>query len=376
MSQKRDYYEVIGVSKQSSKDEIKKAYRKLAMKYHPDVNKDNPEATKMFMEINEAYEVLSDPQKRASYDQFGHAGTNGQAGGFGGFSFEDLQDFNFGSIFEDMMGGGFGGFGQQSRNPKAPRKGRDLGKELNLKPGSIYRGTTVTVNVDTQEACEICNARGYEHEHDVDVCGKCHGNGFTHTVQQTPFGTFKSQKQCNKCNSTGKVIKKKCSRCRGQKYNKVNKDIKVPIPAGIAEGMEIRVRGRGEAGFNGGPSGDLYLRINSTKMKGMEREGNNILIDLPMPLIKLINGTKVDLEIFGKKMSFDIKPGTSPNKPVIIRGHGYPGMQGKAPGNIIITLRPELPKKLDRETKKFFESNFGKLNGNEDIDFLNKLKEQ
>lgn len=371
---KKDYYEVLGLSKQSTKDEIKKTYRKLAMKYHPDVNKNNKEAEKMFMEINEAYEVLSDPQKRGNYDQFGHQSTNGQAGGFGGFSFDDLQDFNFGSIFEDMMGGGFGGFGQHQRNPNAPRKGRDFGKDINLKPGDIYKGTTVTINIDTQETCNTCNARGYENESDVEICSKCNGVGHSHTIQQTPFGTFKTQKPCHKCHSTGKVIKHKCKTCKGHKFNKVNKDIKVPIPAGIEEGMEIRVRGRGEAGTNGGPSGDLYLKIIMMPYKGLKREGDNILIDLPIPLVKLLLGTKINLPLFGKKMSFDIKAGTTPNKPIVIKGHGFQRMNTTYTGNVIINLRPELPKKLSRKQKEFFVKNLDDLHNDEDIKFLKTLE--
>jgi molecular chaperone DnaJ len=374
---KRDYYEVLGVSKDSNKDEIKRAYRKLAMKYHPDVNKDNPDAEKHFMEINQAYEVLSDPKKRATYDQFGHAGVDGQAGGFGGFSFDDLNNFNFGSIFEEMMGGGFGGgfgFNNFQRNPNAPRKGRDLVKVVKITLEQVAKGASVTVNVNTEDPCPVCGGKGYEKESDVSICDKCHGTGVVNSIQQTPFGTFQSKKTCNKCKGTGKIINKACSNCHGKKTIKVNKNIKIDIPKGIQDGMELRVKGRGEAGFNGGPTGDLYLKVKIIEAAGIERRDTDLYIKLPMPIIKLMMGTEVHIPLFGKDIKFDIKAMHDPSDKIRIKGKGLPKFNSAFVGNLYIELIPRLPKKLSRKAKKVLEDIYGDLNTDEDIKFLKNMK--
>jgi molecular chaperone DnaJ len=377
MSDKRDYYEILGVAKDANKDEIKRAYRKLAMKFHPDVNKDNPEAEKKFMEINEAYEVLSDPKKRATYDQFGHAGVDGQAGGFGGFSFDDLNNFNFGSIFEEMMGGAFnGGFGFNNfqRNPNAPQKGRDIVKVVRISLEQVAKGATVTVNVNTEDPCPVCNGKGYEKETDASICDKCHGTGVVNSVQQTPFGTFQSKKACPKCKGTGKVVNKVCHNCNGKKTIKVNKNIKVDIPKGIKDGMELRVRGRGEAGLNGGPTGDLYIKIEVVQQPGIERRENDLYVKLPMPVVKLMTGTEVSIPLFGKEVKFDIKPMHNPSDKIRIKGKGLPQFNTSYVGNLYVELIPTLPKKLTRKAKKAISEIYDDLNTDDDLKYLDKMK--
>ena len=377
MSQKRDYYEVLGIQKDASPDEVKRAYRKLAMKYHPDVNKDNPDAEKHFMEVNEAYEVLSDAKKRATYDQFGHQGVNGQTGGFGGFSFDDLNNFNFSSIFEEMMGGGFQGnfgFGNFERNPNAPRKGRDIVKNIKISMEQVYKGATVTVNVNTEDPCPVCGGKGYEKEEDVEICDKCYGTGVITTQQQTPFGVFQSKKACPKCKGTGKIIKKPCSHCHGKKTIKVNKNIKVDIPKGVKTGMELRVAGRGEAGYNGGPTGDLYLKIDVMDLPGVERDDSDLIIKLPMPVVKLMLGTEVTIPLFGNNVTFDIKPMHNPSQKIRVKGKGLPKLNSSFIGNLYVEIEPTLPKKLSRKAKKAITELYDDLNTDEDIKFLDKLK--
>jgi molecular chaperone DnaJ len=276
-----------------------------------------------------------------------------------------------------MMGGGFDGtfgFNNFQRNPNAPQKGRDLIKVVKITLEQVAKGASVTVNVNTEDPCPTCGGKGYEHESDAHICDKCHGTGVVNTTQQTPFGTFQSRKACPKCKGTGKVIKNACKTCHGKKTIKVNKNIKVDIPKGIKNGMDLRVRGRGEAGINGGPTGDLYLRIEVIPEHGIQRDGNDLYIKLPMPVVKLMTGTEVTIPLFGNEIKFDIKPMHNPSDKIRIKGKGLPQMNSAYVGNLYVELIPTLPKKMSRKAKKAIEEIYDDLNTDDDIKFLDKMK--
>ena len=276
MAEKRDYYEVLGVSKSATPDEIKKAYRKLAMKYHPDRNHE-PGAEDKFKEINEAYEVLSDEKKRATYDQFGHAGMDGAFGQGGGFSggFTDFGDL--GDIFGSFFGGGFGGGGSR-RSSNQPRQGQDRYMQMRIDFMDSIFGKTETISLDVDETCKHCNGSGAESPSDVQTCPTCHGSGYVMSQQRTPFGVIQQQSVCPDCHGTGKKVTRACSHCHGKGYEHRRVKLDIKIPAGIQSGQQIRIPGKGERGTNGGPNGDLYIEIMVTPHPTFKREDNNIFI--------------------------------------------------------------------------------------------------
>ena len=276
MADKRDYYEVLGVSKGATDDEIKKAYRKLAKKYHPDLNKDNPEAADKFKEAGEAYEILSDKEKRARYDQFGFAGVDpnygaGQgAGGFGGF-----EDVDLGDIFGSFFGGGFGGSSRQSR-ANAPRQGESIRRSVVLSFEEAVFGCEKEITIDRVEKCTECGGTGAEKGYTPETCPTCHGTGTVQQTQRTPFGAFSSSSPCSNCRGTGKIIKKPCKKCHGTGTERRSRTLKVSIPAGIDDGQSVALRGQGGAGTNGGPAGDVIVTVSIRPHPLFQRDGYDV----------------------------------------------------------------------------------------------------
>lgn len=358
MADKRDYYEVLGLTKGASEDEIKRAYRKLAKQYHPDVNK-APDAEAKFKEINEAYEVLSDPQKKQTYDQFGHAGmdgagfSNGFSSGFGGMNMDDLGD-----IFSSFMGGGFSGFdfGSGSRSRRTgPMKGEDRYMSMEIDFLDSVHGVDKLVNLTVDKKCSHCNGSGAENPSDIETCPTCHGSGRVVKQARTPFGMVQQQGICPDCNGSGKHIKKRCSHCNGQGYTTVKEQVEVSIPAGIASGQQVRVAGYGERGSNGGPNGDLYIEIRVKAHKYFEREGNNIFIEVPISSIDATLGTKIDVPTPHGDVELTIPAGTQPNQQLRIKGYGVKNLRNGQMGDLFVQVQVEIPKKLSREEKELYE---------------------
>lgn len=348
---KRDYYEVLELSKTASEAEIKKAYRKMAMRYHPDRNPDNKEAENKFKEASEAYEILSDAQKRQAYDQFGHAGVDGSAGrgGFGGGGFAD-----FGDIFGDIFGGGFGG-GRQ----RGPQAGADLQYELEVSLEDAVAGTTVDIRIPTKEECDACHGTGAEPGSDVQVCPTCHGQGQVR-VQQ---GFFTVQTTCPTCHGAGKIVKNPCKKCRGEGYTKTSKTLSVKIPAGVDNGDRIRLQGEGEIGEKGAPRGDLYVRIRVKEHKIFERDGNTLYCELPLAFTTAALGGAIDVPTLNGKASLKIPAGTQSGQRFKLSGKGVKSVRTSHVGDMIVQVSVETPVKLTEEQKEILRSFEASLQG-------------
>ena len=351
MAEKRDYYEVLGVSKSATPDEIKKAYRKLAMKYHPDRNHE-PGAEDKFKEINEAYEVLSDEKKRATYDQFGHAGMDGAFGQGGGFSggFTDFGDL--GDIFGSFFGGGFGGGGSR-RSSNQPRQGQDRYMQMRIDFMDSIFGKTETISLDVDETCKHCNGSGAESPSDVQTCPTCHGSGYVMSQQRTPFGVIPQQSVCPDCHGTGKIIKDKCPDCRGTGYISNRKKIKVSIPAGIDNGQSIRIRDKGEPGTNGGPRGDLLVEVNVARHPIFQRQDMNIYSTAPITYAQAALGGEVKLNTVDGEVLYEVKPGTQTDTRIRLKGKGVPSLRNKnVRGDHYVTLVVQVPTNLNEDAKE------------------------
>ena len=360
MADKRDYYDVLGLSKGASEDEIKRAYRKLAKQYHPDINK-APDAEAKFKEINEAYEVLSDSQKRATYDQFGFAGMDGSGfggsgfSGFGGMNMDDLGDIF--SSFMGGMGGGFSnfGFGGRSSRRNGPMKGENRYMSMDIDFLDAVHGVTKTININVDKKCEHCDGTGAENKSDIETCPTCHGSGVTMRQSRTPFGVIQQQGVCPDCNGTGKRIKKKCSHCGGTGYNNVRESVEVNIPAGIATGQQVRIQGYGERGENGGPNGDLYIEIRVKQHKYFIREDNDIYIKVPISSIDATLGTKIDVPTPYGDVELTIPAGTQPNSKLRLKGYGVKDLRSSSKGDQYVEIEVNIPKKLSKEEKELYE---------------------
>lgn len=346
---KRCYYEVLEVSKTASDGEIKKAYRKLAMRYHPDRNPDNKEAEEKFKEASEAYEILSDAQKRQAYDQFGHAGVDGQAGagGFGGGGFAD-----FGDIFGDI----FGGFGGGHRGPQP---GNDLQYELEISLEDAVYGTTVDVRIPTKEICDACDGSGAEPGSSVETCPTCHGTGQVR-VQQ---GFFAVSRTCPNCHGSGKLIKTPCRKCRGEGYTHSNKTLSVKIPAGVDNGDRIRLQGEGEAGEPGAPHGDLYVRIRVKQHKIFERDGNTLYCEMPLSFATATLGGSIEVPTLNGKASLKIPSGTQSGQRFKLSGKGVKSVRSSRVGDLIVQVLLETPVNLTTEQKELLEAFDASLKG-------------
>ena len=353
MADKRDYYEVLGLERSASDSDIKKAYRTLAKKYHPDLNK-APDAADKFKEIQEAYEVLSDAQKRAAYDQYGFAGVDPQQGfqGFNGFSgFDGFGNIN--DIFDSFFGGG-GGFSRSQRTT-GPRKGSDRIMTLRIDFMDAINGVTKNINLDMEEQCSECLGSGARSKDDIKVCPTCHGSGRVLRQQQTMFGMMQSESACPDCKGTGKKIEKACTRCKGKGYLKKKIQVEVNIPAGIQTGQQLRIQGKGERGIDGGPNGDLYIEVIVNEDSHFIRDGKDILITIPISAIDATLGCKVDVPTVYGDVELTIPAGTQPNQKFRLRGKGVKDTRGGMPGDQYVEVDIVIPSSVSREEKELYE---------------------
>ncbi len=376
MANKRDYYEVLGIDKSASADEIKKAYRKLAKQYHPDLNKDNPDAAEKFKEVGEAYSVLSDSEKKSRYDQFGHAGVDGSAGGFGGGGFDGFDMGDLGDIFGSFFGGGFGGFGGGRGAKNAPQKGRDIRSQIDLTFEEAAFGCKKDVRVSRLENCDTCGGSGAKVGTNAETCSKCGGRGQVRSVQNTPFGQIQTNTTCPECRGKGSVIREKCTACQGVGKIRKGDKITINIPQGVDNGQSVRVRGKGDAGENGGPYGDLYVTINLKRHSIFEREGFDVFVDMPISFVQATLGCDIEVPTLDGKKVLTIPEGTQSGTRFKVKGVGIP--RGSARGDEYITVNVEIPKNLtqkQREALMKFADETNEKNYNQQKKWSSKLKE-
>lgn len=355
---KRDYYEILGVSKDASKDEIKRAYRKLSKQYHPDINKE-PGADEKFKEISEAYEVLSDDTKRAQYDQFGHAGANQDFDGFGGFG--GFSDAGFGG-FEDILNTFFGGGSTRRRNPNAPRQGADLQYTMTLTFEEAVFGKETDIEIPREEQCSTCHGSGAKPGTHPEECPYCHGSGQISTEQNTPFGRIVNRRVCHHCGGTGQLIKHKCPTCHGTGKVKKRKKIHIKIPAGIDNGQQLRVAGKGEPGINGGPNGDLYIIFQVKEHEFFERDGDDIYCEMPISFVQAALGDEIEVPTLYGKVKLKIPAGTQTNTKFRLRGKGVKSVRSTTPGDQHVIVRIVTPTKLTEKQKQLLRE-FAEISG-------------
>lgn len=382
--QKRDYYEVLGVQKGCSDDELKKAYRKVAKKYHPDLNPGDAEAEAKFKEANEAYAILSDAEKRQRYDQFGHAGVDPNFGaggaGAGGFDFSD-----FGDIFDTFFGGGggfggFGGFGgsTRTRNPNGPIRGNNINISINLSFIEAAKGCKKTININRMVRCEDCNGSGAATGTQPEICPDCHGSGQVMTQQRTPFGMMQSARPCSKCGGTGKIIKDPCKKCNGQGRSRKAVKLEVSVPAGIDDGQTFVLRGQGDDGLNGGPAGDVNVTVSVRKDALFERDGYDVWCDVPITFCQAVLGAEVTVPTIDGKVSYNIPEGTQPNTVFRLRNKGISYINGRGRGDQYVRVNIEVPTNLSskqKEALREFDGQCSEKNYNKRKGFFDKLKD-
>lgn len=380
--QKRDYYEVLGVQKGCSDDELKKAYRKVAKKYHPDLNPGDAEAEAKFKEANEAYAILSDAEKRQRYDQFGHAGVDPNFGaggaGAGGFDFSD-----FGDIFDTFFGGGFGGFGgfggsTRTRNPNGPIRGNNINISINLSFIEAAKGCKKTININRMVRCEDCNGSGAAAGTQPEICPDCHGSGQVMTQQRTPFGMMQSARPCSKCGGTGKIIKDPCKKCNGQGRSRKAVKLEVSVPAGIDDGQTFVLRGQGDDGLNGGPAGDVNVTVSVRKDALFERDGYDVWCDVPITFCQAVLGAEVTVPTIDGKVSYNIPEGTQPNTVFRLRNKGISYINGRGRGDQYVRVNIEVPTNLSSKQKdalREFDGQCSDKNYNKRKGFFDKLKD-
>jgi molecular chaperone DnaJ len=379
MADKRDYYEVLGVDKSASAEEIKKAYRQLAKKYHPDLNPGDKEAEEKFKEVNEAYEVLSDSDKKSRYDQFGHAGVDpsygggGYSGGFSGFG--DMGDI--GDIFNSFFGGGFSSSSSRS-NANAPRRGSDISADITINFMDACFGKEVEVSLNRMEKCPDCNGSGAAAGSSAETCPDCHGSGQVKVTQRTPFGMISSAKPCTRCGGKGKVINNPCPKCHGNGRIAVPKKIKVTVPAGIDNGQILQVSGQGHAGTNGGPSGDLHVNVSVRPDPIFERDGYDIHTDIPITYTQAVLGDEITVPTIDGKVKYTVPEGTQNGATFRFKGKGVKKINRPDRGDQYVHVTIEVPKNLTKEQKKLlrdFEGSMTEDNYNKRKSFFDKLKE-
>jgi len=363
---KRDYYEVLGVSKSASQEEIKKSYRKQALKYHPDKNPGNQEAESKFKEAAEAYEVLRDPDKRSKYDRFGHAGVGGAsgAGGFGGggMTMEDIFE-NFGDIFGSAFGGGFGsgfgggfsGFGGSRQRGRRVNKGSNLRVKVSLTLKDIAHGVNKKIKVNKYIPCDTCDGNGAKDSSSYSNCSTCHGTGQVTQVANTFLGQMQTTQTCHACGGEGKIITNKCTKCHGEGIVKDSEVISLDIPAGVAEGMQLSVSGKGNAARRGGVNGDLIVLIQEEKHPDLIRDGNDLIYGLYLNFAEAAVGATVQVPTVDGKVKIKIDPGTQPGKILRLRGKGLPEVNGYGKGDLLVNINVWVPKKLSKEEQKLVE---------------------
>ena len=363
--QKRDYYEVLGVSKGATDDEIKKSYRKLAKQYHPDLNPGDKAAEARFKEVNEAYEILSDKEKRARYDQFGHAGVDpnfnpggGFGGGFGGFT--DMGDIDLGDLFGSFFGGGFGGGGSSRRN--GPQKGETIRTGVAISFEEAAFGCEKEVTVSRTEQCDVCHGTGCAPGTTAEVCPDCHGSG-TVRIQRGGGGfSFATTTTCPKCRGAGKIIHQPCKTCNGAGSVRRQKKLAVTIPAGIDNGQAVSLRGQGGAGKNGGPAGDLLIAVTVRPHPTFRREGTSVYMDQPVSFVQAALGAELEIPTIDGTVKYTMPEGTQSGTTFRLRGKGIPGLNGRGRGDQYVTVKVQVPTGLSRAQKdalKAFDTTMG-----------------
>ncbi len=356
MAEKRDYYEVLGVARNANADEIKKAYRKAAIKYHPDKNPGDKEAEEKFKEAAEAYDVLSNQDKRARYDQFGHAGMSGAAGGgfggggFGGFSMEDIF-----SQFGDIFGGHFGGFGGSSRGGARVSRGSDIRVKVKLTLSEIANGTTKKLKINKTIACDKCGGTGAKDSSSYATCSTCNGSGYVTRVENTFFGRMQTQGVCPTCGGSGKVITAKCDKCGGEGVVRGEEVVEIKIPAGVGEGMAVTVSGKGNAARQGGIAGDLLVMIEEEHNPELIRDGNDLIHNLNLTVTTCILGGEVEVPTIDGRAKIKIPAGTHAGKVFRLRGKGLPDVNGYGRGDILIVVDITIPDTLNSKERKLVE---------------------
>ena len=389
MAEKRDYYEVLGIGKNATDAEIKSAYRKLVKKYHPDLNPGNKEAEEKFKEVNEANDVLSDPQKRQRYDQFGFAGVDpnyaaangGGAGGFGGgFGGVDLGDI-FGDIFGGGFGGGFSGFGggSSTRTANAPRKGHDIQASVILTFEEAAHGCSKKITINRQDTCPDCGGTGAAKGTSPETCPDCGGRGYVVTQQRTPFGVMQSQQPCSHCGGRGTIIRNPCKTCRGTGKTAARKSLEINIPAGIDDDQNIALRGQGDAGSNGGPAGDVIVHVTVKADPMFERDGYDVTIHVPITFSQAVLGDDVEVPTVDGRIVQHIPEGTQSGTKFRLRGQGIQYLNGRGRGDQYVIVDVEIPKKLNRtqrEALNAFEDSLKDDNYEKRKGFFKNLKDR
>ena len=389
MAEKRDYYEVLGIGKNATDAEIKSAYRKLAKKYHPDLNPGDKEAEEKFKEVNEANDVLSDPQKRQRYDQFGFAGVDpnyaaangGGAGGFGGgFGGVDLRDI-FGDIFGGGFGGGFSGFGggSSTRTANAPRKGHDIQASVILTFEEAAHGCSKKITINRQDTCPDCGGTGAAKGTSPETCPDCGGRGYVVTQQRTPFGVMQSQQPCSHCGGRGTIIRNPCKTCRGTGKTAARKSLEINIPAGIDDDQNIALRGQGDAGSNGGPAGDVIVHVTVKADPMFERDGYDVTIHVPITFSQAVLGDDVEVPTVDGRIVQHIPEGTQSGTKFRLRGQGIQYLNGRGRGDQYVIVDVEIPKKVtraQREALKAFEDSMKEDNYEKRKGFFKNLRDR
>ena len=389
MAEKRDYYEVLGIGKNATDAEIKSAYRKLAKKYHPDLNPGDKEAEEKFKEVNEANDVLSDPQKRQRYDQFGFAGVDpnyaaangGGAGGFGGgFGGVDLGDI-FGDIFGGGFGGGFSGFGggSSTRTANAPRKGHDIQASVILTFEEAAHGCSKKITINRQDTCPDCGGTGAAKGTSPETCPDCGGRGYVVTQQRTPFGVMQSQQPCSHCGGRGTIIRNPCKTCRGTGKTAARKSLEINIPAGIDDDQNIALRGQGDAGSNGGPAGDVIVHVTVKADPMFERDGYDVTIHVPITFSQAVLGDDVEVPTVDGRIVQHIPEGTQSGTKFHLRGQGIQYLNGRGRGDQYVIVDVEIPKKVtraQREALKAFEDSMKEDNYEKRKGFFKNLRDR
>ena len=378
MADKRDFYEVLGVQKGASEDEIKKAYRKMAKQYHPDLHPGDAEAEAKFKEVGEAYEVLSDPQKKARYDQYGHAGVDPNFGaGAGGWGGADVDFGDIGDIFSSIFGGGFGGGGGRRQNPNAPRRGTDAGVTVVLSFDEAAKGCKKKIPVTRITTCGECGGSGAKKGTSPATCPECGGMGQVTRQQRTPFGVMQTQTACPRCQGRGRVIETPCPSCGGQGRVRQTEQVGINIPAGIDDGQVLNIPGKGNAGTNGGPAGDLQVQVSVRPHPLFERDGYDIWYELPITYAQACLGAELDVPTLDGHITHTIREGTQPGDVLRVRGKGIPYLNGRGTGDLLLKIVVEVPKNLSGEQKKLlqkFEESTGDKNYQKRKSFFDKIK--